>query len=102
MANLSEISFKCHVFVCVNNRTDERKACAHQNSSDIRQKLKFESKKKWPSGMVRVTQTGCLGVCEHGPNVIIYPQNKWYSNVTIDDIDRILDEIDRFIPRQRS
>jgi (2Fe-2S) ferredoxin len=94
LAKLSEITFECHVFVCVNNRTDERKACAHQKSNEIRQKLKFESKKRWPNGIVRVTQTGCLGVCEYGPNVMIYPQNKWYSKVTPEDIDLILDDID--------
>jgi (2Fe-2S) ferredoxin len=97
LTNPSEITFKCHVFVCVNNRTDERKACAHQKSSEIRQKLKFESKKRWPKGMVRVTQTGCLGVCENGPNVMIYPQNKWYSKVTVDDTTQILDDIDRLL-----
>ena len=47
--------------------------------------------------MVRVTQTGCLGVCEDGPNVMIYPQNKWYSKVTVDDTDQILDDIDRLL-----
>jgi len=29
MIRESHPGYKCHIFVCVNNRTDERKACAH-------------------------------------------------------------------------
>jgi (2Fe-2S) ferredoxin len=100
VANLSEGQFKCHVFVCVNNRTDSRKACAQHDSAAIRQKLKIESKNRWPKGMVRVSQTGCLGICEQGPNVMIYPQNKWYSNVTLNDTETILEEIEASISNQ--
>jgi len=47
--------------------------------------------------MVRISQSGCLGVCEHGPNVMIYPQNKWFTKVSIDDVDQILNEIGELI-----
>lgn len=31
---------------------------------------------------IKVNQTDCLGVCEHGPLVVVYPDNVWYHSVT--------------------
>ena len=101
MVKESHPGYKCHVFVCVNNRTDERKACAHNKSSEIRQKLKIESRKRWPKETVRVSQSGCLGVCEQGPNVMIYPQNKWFTKVSIADVDQILNEIGKLVDTEK-
>ena len=101
MVRESHPSYKCHVFVCVNNRTDKRKACAHNKSSEIRQKLKIESRKRWPKETVRVSQSGCLGVCEHGPNVMIYPQNKWFIKVSSADVDQILNEIGELVDTEK-
>lgn len=43
-------------------------------------------------GEVMVSNTGCLGLCEKGPIVIVYPDNVWYSAVTVADVEDILDE----------
>ncbi len=88
-----EAPYFCHVLVCVNDRKNERKSCAQENSGEIRLQLKTQVKKRWPEANIRVSQTGCLGVCEEGPNVMIYPQNLWFKHVTLADIDRILDVI---------
>jgi (2Fe-2S) ferredoxin len=45
-------------------------------------------------GEVMVTATGCVGLCEKGPIVMIYPQQVWYGEVTEDDIDDILDALE--------
>jgi (2Fe-2S) ferredoxin len=45
-----------------------------------------------PPGQVVVTATGCLGPCEQGPTVVIYPDGIWYSKVTEADVATILDE----------
>ena len=29
--------------------------------------------------------------CEHGPNVVIYPDAVWYGNVQLDDVDEIVE-----------
>ena len=83
----------CHILVCVNDRQSERKSCAPARSGEIRIELKARIKARWPGVPIRVSQTGCLGVCEDGPNIMIYPQNIWFSRVSPADIDRILDEI---------
>ncbi len=41
---------------------------------------------------VYITNTGCFGICEKGPIVVVYPDNVWYGSVTPDDVTEILDE----------
>ncbi len=42
-------------------------------------------------GEVFLTNTGCFGICEKGPIVVVYPDNIWYGSVTPDDVREILD-----------
>ena len=43
-------------------------------------------------GEVLVSGSSCLGPCEQGPTVVVYPDNTWYSKVTEQDVATILDE----------
>lgn len=93
--------YKCHVFVCVNDRGGTRKSCADGNNKEIAVRLKEMAKARFPAGEVRVSQSLCLGLCEHGPNVVLYPQRIWFQAVTPDDIDRILDAVEQALQQCR-
>ena len=41
---------------------------------------------------VKVIMTGCFGLCALGPIVIVYPEGAFYSQVTEDHVDEIVDE----------
>jgi (2Fe-2S) ferredoxin len=41
---------------------------------------------------VAVTSTGCLGPCNVGPSVVIYPEGVMYGNVTKADVSEIFDQ----------
>ena len=41
-------------------------------------------------GRIRANQAGCLDQCEHGPNLVVYPEAIWYGGVTPDDVDEIV------------
>ena len=41
---------------------------------------------------VQVNQTGCFGLCAFGPIVIINPGEVFYAHVTLDKVDRIIEE----------
>ncbi len=41
---------------------------------------------------VKLVQTGCFGLCALGPIVIIYPDGTFYSRVTPDDVNEIVEE----------
>ena len=40
---------------------------------------------------VQITTCGSLGLCEHGPNLIVYPEGVWYSGVTAQDAAEIVE-----------
>ena len=93
------VPYKCHIFVCVNDRKGEAKSCADGGNAETRKKLKEEAKKRWPSGEVRVSQSLCMGLCSKGPNVVLYPQNLWYSGVSPADVGRILDDVQKLLQK---
>lgn len=41
---------------------------------------------------VGLVLTGCFGLCEKGPVVIVYPDETFYSHVTLDDVEVICHE----------
>ena len=86
------LPFQKIVFVCVNNRDNGEPACAARGSKAIQEKLKQISKDRGLKGKVRVSQSGCMDLCAQGPNVMVFPDNVWYRNVTEADVERIADE----------
>ncbi len=89
--------YACHVFICVNDRQGQSKSCADGGSPDIRLQLKARLAEKFAGSQVRVSQSRCLGLCGEGPNVLIYPQNLWYSAVSMGDVERIASDIEQLL-----
>lgn len=44
------------------------------------------------SGRVLRSKVDCLRICEQGPICVVYPEGTWYRGVTIEVMDRIIDE----------
>ena len=44
------------------------------------------------NGDVVINNTGCFGICDKGPVVVVYPEGVWYGNVSEDDVERIVEE----------
>ncbi|MBU0678935.1 MAG: (2Fe-2S) ferredoxin domain-containing protein [Verrucomicrobia bacterium] len=91
--------YTCHVFVCVNDRKGERQSCADGVGTAIKDLLKQKVEERGWKPQVRVSQSGCLGVCSSGPNVMIYPQKIWFGAVTVDDAEAILARVGELIGR---
>jgi (2Fe-2S) ferredoxin len=84
--------FRRHFFVCVNNRPSFAKpSCAHKASAEILQML-GEAAMTRCMGDVAVTATGCLGPCDSGPTMVVYPEGVWYGQVTPQDVPEIIEE----------
>ncbi|MEW6602425.1 MAG: (2Fe-2S) ferredoxin domain-containing protein [Nitrospirota bacterium] len=99
MARTIKSPFICHVFVCTFDREGKKKSCADNNSPEIRKALKDEVSKRGWKDRVRVSQSGCLGACDHGPVVIIYPQDIWFSEVSADDVGLILSKVEEILKK---
>lgn len=85
--------YACHVFVCTNNRHGDRKSCADGGNEALKDFLKAETEKRGWKTRVRVSSSGCMGLCAKGPNVLLYPQGVWFCDVSAGDGERILDEV---------
>jgi len=90
--------YKCHIFVCVNDRQGQRKSCADGASPALRLALKKRLQEKgYAPTEVRISQSLCLGLCETGPNVMIYPQNIQISAAGLADVERIVSIVDTLL-----
>ncbi|KXS42922.1 MAG: ferredoxin, 2Fe-2S [Methanolobus sp. T82-4] len=85
-----------HIFICGSTRLNGKVqgACQNKDSHDLVQMFTEEVMDRDLEGEIMVTWTGCVGICEKGPIVMIYPQQTWYGEVTEDDIDDILDAVE--------
>jgi (2Fe-2S) ferredoxin len=97
MPERNESPYVSHVLVCTNDRGGVRKSCADHNSQLIKDKLKDTVNEKGWKGKVRISTSGCLGLCAKGPNVIIYPQKVWFSEVFPDDVVEIVSTLEDFM-----
>ena len=43
-------------------------------------------------GQFALTSTGCLGICDLGPTVLIYPEGAMYSKVKPEEVAEIIEE----------
>jgi (2Fe-2S) ferredoxin len=80
-----------HVFVCTQNRPAEhpRGSCAAKGSTAVLQAFWGELQKRQAYEKVAITYSGCIGPCEQGANVLVYPEAVLYRGVTPADVEEI-------------
>ena len=86
--------YQKHVFFCTNQREGGASCCADFQASQARDYVKERVKKLNLdlNNQVRINSAGCLGRCEEGPVIVIYPEAVWYTYVDQSDVDEIIDE----------
>jgi len=102
MLNINESPYMCHIFVCTNDRGGRSKSCADDNSPLIKKTLKKEIGRRGWVKQVRVSSSGCMGLCKKGPNVMIYPQKIWFSEVSVDDTGEIISRVGEILGETNS
>lgn len=85
--------FEKHIFVCGNYRAPghPRGCCDPEREAALQKRFKKRLAELGLKGAVRANQAGCLDQCEHGPNVVVYPDGVWYGRVTLEDVDEIIE-----------
>jgi len=79
-----------HVFVCTQQKLEDKAYCANQGAEEVRLQLRRQVARTGLEPRVEVTPCGCLGLCRRGPVVVVYPEGIWYGGVTVDDVDEIV------------
>ena len=82
-----------HVFVCNGERCRELSPQDSDSQSEYKNELKSKVGALGLKGKVRVSQSGCLGVCETAPNIMCYPRGESYSQVKPEDLPLIIKDI---------
>ena len=85
--------FEKHIFICGNQRPAgvPRPCCDPSAQAQLQKSFKEKLAARGLKGRVRANQSGCLDQCEHGPNVVVYPEGIWYGNVQLSDVREIIE-----------
>ncbi|WP_074351753.1 NADH-quinone oxidoreductase subunit NuoF [Proteiniborus sp. DW1] len=78
--------FRSHVLICGGT------GCTSSRSDKIEEKFNEVLKARGLDNEIKVVRTGCFGLCEAGPIVIVYPEGAFYSHIKIEDVDEIVEE----------
>src|SRR6056297_25443 len=78
--------YRAHVLVCGGT------GCASSNSAKIKEEFESKISEYQLDKEVQVISTGCFGLCEEGPIVVIYPEGAFYNKMTVDKVDKIVEE----------
>lgn len=84
--------FERHVFVCTNQRdaTAPRGSCTDDGKGQLHSLFKEKTAQAGLKNVVRANKAGCLDQCEHGPVVVVYPEQVWYGFVQPGDVEEIV------------
>lgn len=84
--------FRHHVYVCDQKKPEGAPCCSARGSAGVLESLRREIAAQGLSASVQVTTCGSLGLCERGPNMVVYPEGDWYSGVRPEDVPEIVRE----------
>lgn len=87
-----KVPYKRQIFVCTHNANGEKASCGDHQGEIIFRELREIAKQKKLHPMIRVAQAKCLGQCEKGANIMIYPENIYLSKVKLSDVTAIAGE----------
>ena len=77
---------RSHVLICGGT------GCTSSGSAALLSALEEELKIRGLDDEIKVVKTGCFGLCELGPIMIVYPEGTFYSRVTPEVIPEIVEE----------
>jgi NADH:ubiquinone oxidoreductase subunit F (NADH-binding)/(2Fe-2S) ferredoxin len=66
--------------------------CLSSNAKEIKKAFQEHLEVLEMTDEVGLVLTGCFGLCEKGPVVVVYPDETFYTHVTVDDVKEICEE----------
>jgi len=78
--------FRSHVLICGGT------GCTSGGSGRLYERFEKLLAENKLDHEIKLVHTGCFGLCEVGPVVIVYPEGAFYSHVQLNDVDEIVSE----------
>ena len=78
--------YRSHVLICAGT------GCTASKSTEIEEAMRRLFVEHGIDKEVKIVKTGCFGLCEKGPIMVIYPEGATYSKVTLKDVAEIVEE----------
>ncbi|HEX6881621.1 MAG TPA: methyltransferase dimerization domain-containing protein, partial [Terriglobales bacterium] len=82
--------FRHHVFVCTQVKAEGVTSCSASGSGGMLAALIKSLTDHGLDDDVQVTTCGCMGLCDDGPVMIVYPDGVWYRKLQPGDMDEIV------------
>lgn len=82
--------FRYHAFVCTQEKSEGVPCCSIAGSFRVLDALHRELGAQGLSDEVQVSSCGCLGICDSGPVMVVYPEGAWYTKLTPNDVSEIV------------
>jgi (2Fe-2S) ferredoxin len=84
--------FDIHIFICTNQRSgSEKLSCGEAHGLALVTEFKKQLKNSNLNLKTRVNKSGCLGICNFGPTIAIYPEGIFYVGVNTEDVKEIIE-----------
>lgn len=82
--------FRFHLFVCTQQKPEGVPSCPASGSFAVLERLDHEIQERGLNRDVQLTTCGCMGLCDEGPAMVVYPEGVWYRRVRPSDISEIV------------
>ena len=82
--------FRFHLFVCTQQKPEGIPSCAASGSFAVLDALDREIQARGLDNDVQLTTCGCMGLCDEGPVMVVYPAGVWYRRVHASDVSEIV------------
>jgi (2Fe-2S) ferredoxin/predicted O-methyltransferase YrrM len=82
--------FRFHLFVCTQQKPEGVPCCPAHGSLDLLDRLGREIESRGLGKDVQLTTCGCMGLCDEGPVMVVYPAGVWYRRVQLSDVPEIV------------
>jgi len=66
--------------------------CVSAGAQKIKERFHEVLDQKGMTNEINIIETGCMGPCDYGPVMVIYPEGIFYKKVTVADVEEIVTE----------
>lgn len=85
--------FRIHIFVCTQQKPEGVTSCTASGSFAVLDALDRDLQARGLDADVQLTTSGCMGLCDDGPVIVVYPEGVWYRRVQKSDIPDIVNSL---------